>query len=241
MSRILVTFIILSIGTASGANIIVNGYMASTTGASGNDANASSPADPASATSALTNNLGASTATASALNLTNPNGDLSSFQFSNTNFASASVDRTNGSGNVNTTGSATAEYTIEFNLGVNETGFITFNLDFSIDTSSNQTAGVSWTLSGPDPNTSAISGSSTTAAINASSGIQTATLNTAGNYTLTMIAEVPDQDFGSNKSASVTLNDLNFTLISIPEPSSTFTLSISLIALIWYRRPSYRL
>lgn len=196
----------------------------------------SSPSDPAIATSMLTSGLGTAEATASPLIITNPNADPDSFQFTGTDFASAFVDRDNGAGNVETIGTAIVEYTISFELAPNEIATATFDLDFSIDQTSNQDSSVVWSLAGPDPDSTTITGNETAEVTNGSSGTQTAVLNTAGIYTLTISAVVPEQDFGSNDSASASLDTLTFTVISVPEPSSLMMVAVGLVALIWRRK-----
>ena len=213
--------------------VAINNYEVITTGDS-TDMDQSSTL-PITATSQLLRNnggvLGSTDADASSLTETNPNAN--SFEFTAIDFASASVDRVPGAGNQNPTGSATATHTIEFELGVNEVVDVSFNLTYSI-IESNAEAEVNWTLNGPDPNTTAIGGTDSTPGTN-SSNIQTTTLSAPGTYTLTITAAIPNQSFGSNRSASANLDSLTFTAISVPEPSSTIMLVVGLTGFIWRR------
>ena len=191
---------------------------------------------PITATSQLLNNnngnvLGSTDADASSLIVTSLNAN--SFEFTGTDFASASVDRIPGAGNQDPAGSATATHIIEFELGVNEVVDVSFNLTYSI-IESNADAEVSWTLNGPDPNTTLIGGTDSTPGTN-SSGIQAATLSASGTYTLTITAAIPNQSFRSNRSASANLDSLTFTAILVPEPSSTIMLVVGLAGFIWRR------
>ena len=213
--------------------VAINNYEVITTGDS-TDMDQSSTL-PITATSQLLNNngnvLGSTDADASSLIVTSLNAN--SFEFTGTDFASASVDRIPGAGNQDPAGSATATHIIEFELGVNELVDVSFNLTYSI-IESNADAEVSWTLNGPDPNTTLIGGTASTPGSN-SSGIQTATLSPPGTYTLTITAAIPNQSFGSNKSASANLDSLTFTAILVPEPSSTIMLVVGLAGFIWRR------
>lgn len=111
-----------------------------------------------------------------------------------------------------------------------------FNLDFTIlEQNGNQEGRVTWELSGPDVNSSAISGDVTGETINGTSGLQAATLGSPGVYTLTITAAVPDQSFDSNRSASADLDGLTSFVVSIPEPSALILLSIGVMAIIWRR------
>ena len=213
--------------------VAINNYEVITTGDS-TDMDQSSTL-PITATSQLLNNngnvLGSTDADASSLIVTSLNAN--SFEFTGTDFASASVDRIPGAGNQGPAGSATATHIIEFELGVNELVDVSFNLTYSI-IESNADAEVSWTLNGPDPNTTLIGGTASTPGSN-SSGIQTATLSPPGTYTLTITAAIPNQSFGSNQSASANLDSLTFTAILVPEPSSTIMLVVGLAGFIWRR------
>lgn len=226
---------------ALSAVIIQNDYSVVTTGgASDTDG---SPNDPATAMSDLiitqgnnANDFGDAIATATSLTVTNPNADPNSFGISGTNFASASVDRDPGAGNQSPTASATAVYTISFELGINEVGLASFDLDFSIAESNGDVQGnVSWSLTGPDPDSNSIAGNVTGTTANGTSGLQTATLDSAGIYTLTITASVPEQGFSSNTSVDASLDGLTFTLISVPEPSSILMLIVGLSGIIWRR------
>jgi len=237
-SVLLALLILLAGPYAFSAVILTNSYIVTTVGI--NTDTDSSPSDPAIAMSDLLSNLGTAEATAQALFITTLNSDPNSFEFSGSNFAEAFVDRDQGSGNVDTDGSALVEYTISFQLAVDEIASASFDLDFSIvEQNSNQEARVEWSLVGPSTSTSAISGDVTGETANGSSGLQTATLDTAGIYTLTVRANVPLQDFGSNRSARSTLDNLTFTINSVPEPSSLMALAVGLSGFIWRRKSPY--
>ncbi len=223
---------------AFSAVILTNSYIVTAVGI--NTDTDSSPSDPATAISILgnnpNNNLGTAEAEAESLTVTNPNADPDSFQVSGADFALASVARLSSGSNANVNGLATATHTITFELGINEVGLASFDLEFTILQPDDQNGRVTWSLDGPDPDSSSISGDVTGEILNGNSGIQTATLDTAGIYTLTITATVPDQGFQRGESASANLDQLTFSVISVPEPSSLMTLAVGLIAFIWRRK-----
>lgn len=69
------------------------------------------------------------------------------------------------------------------------------------------------------------------------SGPQTALLEQAGTYTLTITSEVPLQDFlNAQKTASATLDAVHFEVVAVPEPSSAAFLALSLSGALFLRR-----
>jgi len=116
------------------------------------------PSDPAIAHSDLIDNSdrGDADASASSLIITNPGGDLDSFEISGNSFASASVSRTSPSG-PGITASANATYTITFEVAAIELGIASFDLDYTLAQQDIDST-VSWGLVGPDPDVTDIGG-----------------------------------------------------------------------------------
>lgn len=132
--------------------------------------------------------------------------------------------------------SANATFTVTFELGIGETRQANLWLDYTIEiTNGNQNeAAVKWELTAPDMSTiGLVSGSKTLKDVNISQSFNTGEistiLNQPGPYTLTLTAELPDQQFKNTQhSASATLDAVYFEVVAVPEPSSATLLALTI-------------
>ena len=146
-------------------------------------------------------------------------------------------------------GGSSATFTITFELLPGEIKQANFELNYTLEIAQgdqNQ-ALVEWKLVAPDMSTLGISGYDSrgdsninvTSYLGGDTSPQTALLDQTGTYTLTMTAEVPLQDFlNAQKTASSTLDAVYFEVITVPEPSSTALLALSLSGCLFFRRRS---
>lgn len=146
---------------------------------------------------------------------------------------------------------ALAAHAISFTLEAGETKLVKFFLDYNIDIANgNQnSASVSWELIAPD--TSAVfmgSRALTTPIFNpptagsnisedSDSGRLELIITQQGTYTLTVKAEVDEQEFvNANRTVLAELKELDFEVTNIPEPSSTALLMLASGAFLFRRK-----
>lgn len=176
-------------------------------------------------------NTGTLTATTSPLVLTNPGG-ASNFELTDPTtpgvFGTANVAR-NATGNGTNSVAAQIVYQIAFTLGVSETADVSFDLNYDLTDLANVNGVITWSLVGPGSVNVFTPGSIGTAAtaqnlVGVSIAQQTATISTAGTYTLTLTGGVASigSTFAKGNTAAVNFNTIDFKVTSltpVPEPS----------------------
>ena len=173
---------------------------------------------------------GTLTATTNPLVVTNPVGP-SNVEFkdpvSPAVFASTSVNRGN-TGNGTNTISSQIVYQIAFELGVSETADVTFDFNYDLTDLANVNGLITWSLVGPGATNVFAPGSIGTAGtaqnlVGQSITQQTATITTAGTYTLMLTGSVNSSSFVKNQSSVVNFNSIDLKVVSsnpVPEPGS---------------------
>jgi hypothetical protein len=213
--------------SASAATLVSNNFIISTTVGTTTDITAPT-------SQAVSNGTIASLGSAA---LVSTPGGVPNLRFDVT-AASVAVSRPNGGGAPVDLVSAYVEYKFVFNLAALETRLATFNLNYSLSETGID-GSVTWALVGPGSvAVPAISGtkgnpaSSTEAIPSTALPTQTATLSTAGSYTLTLRAEMLPQTVQANKNMTINMNTASLGLTAIPESSCLGFLSLALLALI---------
>ena len=139
----------------------------------------------------------------------------------------------------------TTTVTVTFDLQAGETKQANFELNYTLEIAqgNQNSALVEWSLVAPDMSTLGINGFDQQGAevtdyqVSTYSGPQTALLDQAGTYTLTITSEVPLQDFlNAQKTASSTLDAVYFEVVAVPEPSSAALLTLALSSVLFFRR-----
>lgn len=170
------------------------------------------------------------TATTSSLVLTNPGG-AANFELTDPTtpsvFASTSVSR-NNTGNGTNNVSSQIVYQIAFTLGISETADVSFDFNYDLTDLANVNGLITWSLVGPGATNVFTPGSVGTTGtaqnlVGVSIAQQTATISTAGTYTLTLSGALTATNFAKNTAAStVNFNTIDFKVTSltpVPEPS----------------------
>jgi hypothetical protein len=214
--------------SASAATLVSNNFIISTTVGTTTDIIAPT-------SQAVSNGTIASLGSAA---LVSTPGGVPNLRFDLAAAASVAVSRPSGGGVPVDLVSAYVEYKFVFNLAALETRLATFDLNYSL--SENGINGsVTWALVGPGSvAVAAISGTkgnpanSTEAIPSTALPTQTATLSTAGSYTLTLRAEMLPQTVQANKNMTINMNTASLGLTAIPESSCLGFLSLALLALV---------
>lgn len=245
---------LISLSTLQAATVLSQSYMVNTTVEGVLDSDNSSTLDIESFQNLPYNGNSSSQIRAEASDLiaSQPQG-ADSFAYNGSQIASVDsnviIESTALRGKV--TAAADASHSISFSLGAGETKRVNFYLDYLIDIANgNQnSASVSWLLAGPGANTllqdsrtlttpliePATLGTSTTD--DSDSGLLTAIINQAGTYTLTVTANIPEQDFANaNRAVDVQIQQLDFEVVNVPEPSSSILIALASSALLSRRR-----
>lgn len=139
--------------------------------------------------------------------------------------------------------SASVEYTITFDLAASETKWANFLCDYTIVIANPQQnqIDITWGLVGPSGAIPGISGTSSftslMTAFSQSSGTQSAFLNEAGTYTLTLTGNMPAQDFNNqNRVVDLQFDSVYFEVVQVPEPHQFVFLMVACIGVMMVRR-----